>query len=189
MGGIAKADPAPVPAPAPAVPGLPMLQQLASNPAAGVQLLQTAANAFTGAAMPVAAPAAPVTQPPLATAALNVPAVEGLPGAAPVATIPAAANPLAAVPGLAPAAAPAAAPAVANPLSDLSSLSTLIPGGLPMPNFGPKAPAAAPVVAAPLAAPLLAPAAPIATAAVPAAPAAAPAAAPFAGVFPVAALP
>ncbi|PRC45535.1 hypothetical protein C6A85_94670, partial [Mycobacterium sp. ITM-2017-0098] len=33
----AAAQPAPAPAPAPAVPGLPMLQQLAANPAAAAQ--------------------------------------------------------------------------------------------------------------------------------------------------------
>ena len=66
----AQPAPAPAPAPAPGVPGLPFLQQLAANPAAATQLMQTFASALgnTTATAP-----APVTTPPAATASITLP--------------------------------------------------------------------------------------------------------------------
>ncbi|MDZ4236434.1 MAG: hypothetical protein U1C73_22375, partial [Dietzia sp.] len=70
----AQPAPAPAPVPAPEVPGLPFLQQLAANPAAATQLMQTFATVM-GNAAPTAATAAtaPVT-PPAATASVTLPA-------------------------------------------------------------------------------------------------------------------
>ncbi|MCH9669344.1 MAG: hypothetical protein K0U76_14130 [Actinomycetia bacterium] len=71
--------PAPLPAPAAAVPGLPFLQQLAANPAAAAQFMQTFANVL-GATAPTTAvtPAAPSTT----TASVTVPEeISALPGA------------------------------------------------------------------------------------------------------------
>ncbi|PRC60577.1 hypothetical protein C6A85_17510, partial [Mycobacterium sp. ITM-2017-0098] len=71
----AAAQPAPAPAPAPAVPGLPMLQQLAANPAAAAQLMQSFAGVFGGgapAATATTTPATPVSGPG-ATASINLP--------------------------------------------------------------------------------------------------------------------
>lgn len=108
LSGTAAAQPA-APAPTPGVPGLPFIQQLASNPAAATQLMQGVTSLLNTASTPAATPATP---PPAATASITLPQTPaGLPGAAPVST----------------AAAPATNPAdlltqAASPLSGLASL-------------------------------------------------------------------
>lgn len=74
-GGIAKADPAAPSVPTPNVPGLAVVEQFA-DPSKAPQMLQAAASILNGTA---AAPAAPVTPPPVASASVNLPQ-QGLPG-------------------------------------------------------------------------------------------------------------
>ena len=129
------------PAPTPGVPGLPFLQQLATNPATATTLMQ-GLTSFLGTAQTAAAPAAaPAAGPSTATASLTLPQ--------------------------APAAAPAAAAPLAAPQNLLTSvpgaLASLMPAGTPFAGLLPSAPTA-PAAAAPAAA-----AAPVAAA--PAAPA------------------
>ncbi|HEX2285574.1 MAG TPA: hypothetical protein VHI10_12265, partial [Mycobacterium sp.] len=110
LSATASAQPA-APAPSPAVPGLPFIQQLASNPAAATQLMQGFTSLLGGAQ----APAAPATPPPAATASVTLP------------------QPPTALPGM-----PAAstAPATTAPQNLLSSLPTglasLMPAGTPL---------------------------------------------------------
>ncbi|HKP40397.1 MAG TPA: hypothetical protein VJV41_05250, partial [Mycobacterium sp.] len=70
LSATAAADPVAAPAPSPAVPGLPFLQQLASNPAAATQLMQGLTSVL-GMVQPAAA--APATAPPAASASVNLP--------------------------------------------------------------------------------------------------------------------
>nr|WP_090339393.1 hypothetical protein [Mycolicibacterium malmesburyense]CRL67678.1 hypothetical protein CPGR_00542 [Mycolicibacterium malmesburyense] len=163
LSATASAQPA-APAPAPSVPGLPLIQQLASNPAAATQLMQGVTSLLNTAQ----APAAPAATPPSATASVTLP------------------QPPSALPGMpqapaAPAAAPSTAPA--NPADLLSNLPTglasLLPEGTPLTGLLPAATqAATPSAAAPAAA------APAAAAPAAAAPAAAPAL-PSAGMAPL----
>jgi hypothetical protein len=59
LSGTAAADPAA--APAPGIPGLPFIQQLASNPAAANQLMQGFTSLLSTAQAPAAAAPAPQT--------------------------------------------------------------------------------------------------------------------------------
>ncbi|MGX9787335.1 hypothetical protein [Mycobacterium sp. MMS18-G62] len=137
LSATAAADPVAAPAPSPAVPGLPFLQQLASNPAAATQLMQGLTSVL-GMVQPAAA--APAAAPPAASASVNLPQPAGLPAAA---------------------AAPAAAPAPQSTLPFLpvplpqagafpGDLSALMPSALqaPLTKAGP---ATAPEAAAPAA--------------------------------------
>lgn len=144
----AVAQPAPAPAPAPEIPGLPMLQQLAANPAAAAQLMQSFAGVFGGgapAATAVTTPATPVSGPG-ATASINLPQpINTMQG-----TVPATTPALPALPGLIPTGntttvppAEAAAPAV-SPLSSLTDtfglpggLASLMPAGSPLASLLP----------------------------------------------------
>src|SRR5258705_41638 len=72
LSATAAAEPA-APAPAPSVPGLPFLQQLATNPAAATQLMQGLTSVLGGVTAPAAAAASPATPPPAATAAARAP--------------------------------------------------------------------------------------------------------------------
>ena len=80
LSATAAADPAP--APTPGVPGLSLLQQLATNPGTATTLMQ-GLTSFLGtaqtAATPAAAPAAPA---PAATASLTLPQAPAAPAAA-----------------------------------------------------------------------------------------------------------
>jgi hypothetical protein len=78
LSATAAADPAAA-APGPSIPGLPFLQQLASNPAAATQLIQGLTSMLGG--MQAAAPATPA---PAATASLTLPQ-PATPAAAPAA--------------------------------------------------------------------------------------------------------
>ena len=80
LSATAAAEPA-APAPTPGVPGLPFLQQLATNPAAATSLMQGFTSLLGSATTPAAA-AAPAT-PPEATASVTLPQPPAaLPGAA-----------------------------------------------------------------------------------------------------------
>lgn len=129
LSATAAADPV-APAPVPAVPGLPFLQQLASNPAAATQLVQGLASVFTGAQ--TAAPFLPATpQPAAVPAAAAAPAATAAPASVPflgdlAALMPAAqqatltkAGPATAAPGAPVATAPSALPPMLMPLSAL----------------------------------------------------------------------
>lgn len=125
----AGAQPA-APAPAPSVPGIPFIQQLASNPAAASQLMQGVTSLLGAAQAPAAA--TPAATPPSATASVTLP------------------QPPTSLPGM-PAAAPAAS--TATPPQDLlttipTSLASLLPEGTPLVNLLP-APNSAPAPAAP----------------------------------------
>lgn len=85
--GAANADPAP----APAVPGAPLVNEIAGLPGAAPQILQGVSSALSGAATP-AAPAAPA---PGATASVTLPQ---MPATAPAATAPAGVVPGSVVP-------------------------------------------------------------------------------------------
>ena len=155
----ATADPAAA-APVPSIPGLPFLQQLAANPAAATQLMQTFTSVLSGAqaAAPAAAPATP---PPAATASVTLPQAPALPAAAPAATPAAAAAPVAAAQSLIPSGEvnlpnvpflPVPLPQQVNFPGDLGAL---MPGGLAgaKPVAAPAVPAAAaPAASAPAAA-------------------------------------
>jgi hypothetical protein len=156
----AAAEPA-APAPAPSVPGLPFLQQLATNPAAATQLMQGLTSVLGG--MQAAAPAASATPAPAATASVTLPQPPtALPGTAPVNTP----------------AAPAATPQ--NLLSSLpTGLASLLPQGTPLTGLLPAATSAAAPAAT----------APAVTAPAPAATAAAPTAGVAPLVMPLSALP
>src|SRR3954452_23357399 len=125
LSATAAADPAVAPEPTPGVPGLPFLQQLASNPAAATQLMQ-GLTSLLGAAQ--GAPAAAATPPPAATASLTLPQAPAAP------------------------AAPAAAPA-APALPLVGDRAKRMPAGTPLagllpsstPALAPAATAAAPV--------------------------------------------
>jgi hypothetical protein len=123
----------------PSVPGLPFLQQLATNPAAATSLMQ-GFTSLLGTAQTAAAPVvAPAAAPPAATASVTLPQ--------PPAAIPGAAAPLNT---LATATAPATAPQ--NLLTSVpSALASLMPAGTPLAGLLPSA-ATAPAAAAPAAA-------------------------------------
>ncbi len=161
LSATAAAEPA-APVPTPSVPGLPFLQQLATNPAAATSLMQ-GFTSLLGGAQTAAAPAAAA---PAATASVTLPQPPAaLPGAA---ALPGGAAPLNT---LATTAAPAAAPQ--NLLTSVpSALASLMPAGAPLAGL---LPAAASVPAA-IAAPAAAAPAPAAAPAAPAAPAPAPSA-------------
>lgn len=134
----ASAQPA-APAPAPSLPGLPFIQQLATNPAAASQLMQ----GFTSLLGNAQAPAAPAATPPGATASITLPQTStppGMPGAA------------------APVNTPAAAPGSGLP-NPLSSITSLMPEGMGLGSLLPAATNAAipsapgPAAAAPAAPP------------------------------------
>lgn len=150
----AAAQPAPAPVP-PAVPGMPMMNQLANAP----QLLQGLASALTGTATP-----APVTPAPTATAALTLPQspLPATPAMAP-STAPALATP--AAPGLLPTGqvnvpdVPLLPVPLPQQVSFPGDLASLMPFGGLMPNYSstPAVPATASV------APATAPVAPATT--------------------------
>jgi hypothetical protein len=164
----AQPAPAPAPAPAPQIPGLPFLQQLATNPAAATQLMQGFTNTLgnTPAATAATTPATPVSGPG-ATASINLPAdmlpaapvpgAAALPGATPIGGGNVTTVPVANTVTTAPAAAPTSPLAG---LTDQLGLGGLMPSGNPLAALLPTA-ATAPVAAAPVAA---APAAPLAVA-------------------------
>jgi hypothetical protein len=134
LSATAAAEPA-APVPMPSVPGLPFLQQLATNPAAATSLMQ-GFTSLLGSAQTAAAPAAAA---PAATASVTLPQ--------PPAAIPGAAAPLNT---LATATAPATAPQ--NLLTSVpSALASLMPAGTPLAGLLPSA-ATAPAAAAPAAA-------------------------------------
>ena len=117
--GTAAAQPASaLPPDRPGLPGLPFIQQLASNPAAASQLMQGFTSLLNTAATPAAA--TPATPPQTATASVTLPQ--------PPAALPGAAAPLNTP------AAPATGPASLLPqaASIPSGLASLIPGGLPL---------------------------------------------------------
>ncbi len=134
-GGIAKADPVPIPPP---IPGLAAIQDL-FNPAKAPQLLQAASSVLTGAP---AAPVAPVTPPPLASASVNlpqqpaaIPATAALPGLAP-ATGPTLTPPATAtLPGITPVSAPLVTPPATTLAGFIPSGEINLPSvpGLPIP--------------------------------------------------------
>lgn len=139
LSATAAAQPA-APAPAPGVPGLPFIQQLASNPAAATQLMQ-GFTSLLGNAQTAAAPAA---TPPGATASITLPQTPST------------------LPGMPAASATPATPAASQPQNALSGLPTglasLMPEGNPLTGLLPvatnaalpSAPAAtAPAAAAP----------------------------------------
>lgn len=161
----AQPAPAPAPAPAPEFPGLPMLQQLAANPAAATQLMQSFAGILGGGAPATTAtttPATPVSGPG-ATASISLPqpvntmqgtvpttaAVPGLPGL--VSTVPV--GNTTTVPATAPAA-PAVTPldGLTDSLGVPGGLASLLPAGNPLASLLPTG-TTAPVAAAPVAAP------------------------------------
>ncbi|VEG57271.1 Uncharacterised protein [Mycolicibacterium aurum] len=162
----AVAQPAPAPAPAPAVPGLPFLQQLAANPAAATQLMQTFANVMgtAPAATATTTPATPVSGPG-ATASINLPQpINTMQGTVPGAPV------TPALPGLVPVGntttvppSEASAPAT-SPLDGLTEslglpaggLASLLPAGNPLAGLLP----GGTTTPAPVAAPAPAPAAP-----------------------------
>jgi hypothetical protein len=169
LSATAAAEPAASP-PIPAVPGLPLVDQLAAVPANAPQLLQNVASALTGA------PATPVAPPPTASAAVTLPQ----PAAAPAqpATLP-----VATTPGALPAATtPATGPGALVPTGEVNlpqvpflpvplpqqvsfpgDLTYLLPPGTPLAGLAPKpaTPIAAPAATVPGAAvPAAAPAAP-----------------------------
>ena len=83
LSATAAAEPA-APAPAPTLPGLPFLQQLATNPAAATQLMQGLTSVLSGAQAAAPAAAAPATPAPAATASVTLPQ-PAAPAAAPAA--------------------------------------------------------------------------------------------------------
>jgi hypothetical protein len=151
LSATAAAEPA-APVPMPSVPGLPFLQQLATNPAAATSLMQ-GFTSLLGTAQTAAAPAAAA---PAATASVTLPQ--------PPAAVPGAAAPLNT---LATTTAPAVAPQNLLPLpqglSVPSALASLMPAGTPLAGLLPTAATAPAATAAPAAAaPAAAPSAPLA---------------------------
>jgi len=146
LSATAVADPVAAPAPVPSVPGLPFLQQLASNPAAATQLMQ-GLTSMLGTAQ-AAAPAA-VTPPPAATASVTLPQPPAtLPGATAPLNIPAA--------PASPATTPASGQSTTPALPFVGDLAKLMPAGTPLAGLLPTsapatapAPAAAPAASAP----------------------------------------
>ena len=170
LSATAAAEPA-APAPAPTLPGLPFLQQLATNPAAASQLMQGLTSVLSGAqaAAPAAAPrhtragrnrvghSSAACSPAAAPAAAARPAAAAAPATAPQNLIPSGEMNVPNVPFL-----PVPLP---QQLSFPGDLAALMPSGL----IPAATPAAAPAAAAPAAAapPLPAAAAPAPAAAPP----------------------
>ncbi|KKW64143.1 hypothetical protein AAV95_13410 [Mycolicibacterium elephantis] len=118
LSATAGAQPA-APAPAPTVPGLPFIQQLASNPAAASQIMQGVTSLLGNAQAPAATATAPTATTPSATASVTLP------------------QPPSNLPGMP--AAPTAVPPTASaiPPQDLlttipTSLASLLPEGTPL---------------------------------------------------------
>ncbi len=143
----AAADPA-APPPGPAIPGLPLLNELALAPINAPQLLQNVTSALAGAPAVPPAPASPAV-PPAATASINVPQpATALPAAvtSPQNLLPNAQVYVPSAPDL-----PGNLP---QQMTLPNALTTLLPSGLPLPGLGgPPAPAPAPAPAAPPAGP------------------------------------
>ncbi|WP_319435714.1 hypothetical protein [Mycobacterium sp. RTGN5] len=133
----AAADPGVSPA-VPGMPGLAMLQQLATNPAGAAALLQTAATALGGASALTGAPSTmPVSPIGGVPATMPVSPIGGVPATMPV-------SPIGGVPATAPVAAPAAnaipggsitAPLIPllNQLGVPGDLASLTPSNMPFP--------------------------------------------------------
>jgi hypothetical protein len=156
LSATAAAEPA-APAPVPSVPGLPFLQQLATNPAAASALMQGFTSLLGGAqaAAPAAAAATPA---PAATASVTLPQP-----AAPAAAPAAAAAPATAAQNLIPSGemnmpnVPFLPVPLPQQVSFPGDLASLMPSGLVPAAAKPAAAPAAPAAAAPVA---TAPAAP-----------------------------
>ena len=138
------------PAPAPSLPGLPFLQQLATNPAAATQLVQGLTSVLGGAQAAAPAAAAPATPAPAATASVTLPQP-----AAPAAAPAAAAAPATAPQNLIPSGemnvpnVPFLPVPLPQQLSFPGDLAALMPSGLMPGAVKPAAAPAAPAAAAP----------------------------------------